>query len=64
MKEIIVSALKWLAAKTSGYKTATAVVGLIGLAVSQFANDNFDGAATSLLTALAFTGIRFQKGTP
>lgn len=42
----------------AGARTYIAALGLFGLAMSQFANGNYDGAITSVLAALAAVGIR------
>ena len=47
-----------------GTRTYIAALGLLGLGLSQFASENYDGAAASILAALALIGLRDQKPTP
>lgn len=42
----------------AGVRTYLAAAGLLGLALSQFANGSYDAAVTSLCGALALVGIR------
>lgn len=50
----------------AGYRTYLAAAGLVGLAVYQLSQGEFDKAPNSLLAALALVGIRakFDEPTP
>jgi hypothetical protein len=45
-----------------GYKTYIAAIGLVGLAVYQFSQNQFDAGVQSLLAALAAAGLRHAVG--
>ena len=44
--------------KLEGYKTYSAAIGLLGLAVYQFANEQYELGMQSLFAALAAFGLR------
>ncbi len=43
--------------RLAGARTYVAALGLFGLGLSQFADGNYDAAATSILAALALVGL-------
>lgn len=62
--QILVSLLAFLRGKFAGKKTYLATAGLLGLAVYQFSQANYEGAVQSLGGACAAAGLRAAIAAP